>query len=75
MESQEGDVEGTVVEPLHQLLVRIQPADPVATFAEGVGDPLARAEGDLTFKRQAARDDRDRAVEGHWTPPQPAGRP
>src|SRR5215218_1002114 len=44
MKRQEGDVEGPVVEPLNQFMVGVQLAHPVAPLAEGVGDPLARAE-------------------------------
>src|SRR4029450_3907723 len=75
MEREERDVELALVERLDQPVVGVQLTDPVAALTQGVGDPLARAEGDLPLERQATRDDRDRAGEGHWTPPQPAGRP
>ncbi len=75
MEREERDVELAGAEPLDQLLVGVELSDPVAAFAEGVGDPLTRAQRDLALERQATGDDRDRAVERYGTPPQPAGRP
>jgi hypothetical protein len=74
MECEEGDVELAGAEGLDQSVVGVELADPVAAFAQGLRDPLARAERHLPLERQAAGDDRHRAVEGHGAPAPPAGR-